>query len=249
MNVKSAGRVLDVFELFARERQPLTLAELARALNTPLSSCFNLVRALEARGFLYGVGNRRQVYPTRKMFELARSIVGAEPWIAQLEPKLAALRDATRETIILGRRQADRAVYVLVLEGPQNIRYSANAGDLKPLHASAVGKALLSAIDPKERGAIVDRLALEPRTEATIVDRLHFGEDLALSAERGYAVTRGENVADVMAVAMPVRLGGHPYAIAVAGPMPRMTPRLDEHRRHLHRLCSETLAQVDARAA
>lgn len=248
MNVKSAGRVLDVFELFAREREPLALTELARALNTPLSSCFNLVRALEGRGFLYGVGDR-QIYPTRRMFELARGIVAAEPWIAQLEPKLAALRDATRETIILGRRQADRAVYALVLEGPQNIRYSASAGDLKPLHSSAVGKALLSAAPPQERAAVVDGLALEARTDATIVDRARLLEDLDRSAARGYAVTRGENVPDVVALAMPVRLGGSLYAIAVAGPMPRMTPRLDEHRGHLERLCFETLSRTSARAA
>lgn len=249
MNVKSASRVLDVVELFAREQQPLVLTKLARALGTPLSSCFNLVRVLESRGYLYAVGDSRQIYPTRKLFELSRRIVEAEPWIAQLEPKLAALREKTRETIILGRRQGAQAVYLLVLEGPQNIRYSAAAGDLKPLHASAIGKALLSAADCKERTSVLDELVLDRRTERTITDRDRLVEDLESSAEHGYAVTRGENVPDVMAVAAPVRLGGDLYAVAIAGPMHRMEHRFEEHRRLLQSSFGEDAASPSARAA
>src|ERR1700722_7715516 len=54
MDGKSASRTLDVLELFAREQRPLTLSELAAALDAPVSSCFNLVRALKGRGFLFG---------------------------------------------------------------------------------------------------------------------------------------------------------------------------------------------------
>lgn len=237
--VKSADRTLDVFELFARERQPLSLSEIARGLKTPLSSSFNLVRALEERGFLYGVGGSRRVYPTRKMFGITRTIAAAEPWIAQIEPKLAALRDATRETTILGRRQDDRAIYLAVLEGPQNIRYSAEAGDLKPLHASAIGKALLSAAPIGERMEVVARLTLDARTNATITSRQELLDDLELSARRNHALTRGENVPDVMALAMAVRFGGDLYAIAVAGPMHRMAEKIHEHERHLGGICAQ----------
>ena len=55
---------------------------LARALNAPPSSCFNLIRALQARGYLYSVQPRRQLYPTRRLFEVANAIVwrpGASP--------------------------------------------------------------------------------------------------------------------------------------------------------------------------
>jgi len=78
MDVKSASRTLDVFELFAREQRPLTLSEVATALDAPLSSCFNLVRALKGRGFLFGVGPRRQIYPTRKMYDVASAIAASE---------------------------------------------------------------------------------------------------------------------------------------------------------------------------
>ena len=52
MDVKTAGRTVDLFEVFAEAKSPLTLSELARALDAPQSSCFNLLRPLEARGSL-----------------------------------------------------------------------------------------------------------------------------------------------------------------------------------------------------
>src|SRR5260370_31135226 len=93
MDVKSASRTLDVFELFAREQRPLTLSEVAAALDAPLSSCFNLVRALKGRGFLFGVGPRRQIYPTRKMYDFASAIAPREPSVRRAIPASYALAD------------------------------------------------------------------------------------------------------------------------------------------------------------
>ena len=56
--VKTADRTLEVFELFAQERQPLSLSDIARLLQIPISSCHDLVRTLQARGYLYELGPR-----------------------------------------------------------------------------------------------------------------------------------------------------------------------------------------------
>jgi len=229
MDVKTAGRTLDLFEAFAKAQTPLSLSELARALNAPPSSCFNLIRALQARGYLYSVQPRRQLYPTRRLFEVARAIVAGEPWMARIEPVLAQLRDHTRETAILGKRQGDQVIYLQVIEGPQSIRYSSQAGDLKPLHSSAIGKALLGALEPTELTVLLKQLPLPRVTEATITDRNLLLADLEHGRRQGYSVTTGENVADVMAVATTVRLGGDVYGIAIAGPVHRMTDNLAGH--------------------
>ncbi len=241
MDVKTAGRTVELFELFARARTPLSLSEMARALSAPLSSCFNLVRALEARGYLYGVAGRH-IYPTRKLANICSAITAGEPWMERFEPRLIALRDMTQETTILGKRQGDQAIYLAVIEGPQNVRYSAQAGDLKPLHASSIGKALLSAMSRAEREATVARLRLEARTGATITDRASLLADLDRCAARGLAETRGENVPDVMAIAKPVRMDDDLYAIAVAGPMHRMKANIDRHKKQLVELCADIAA-------
>jgi IclR family transcriptional regulator, acetate operon repressor len=239
MDVKSASRTLDLFEIFARERQPLTLSELALALDAPASSCFNLVKALKNRGFLFGGGARKQIYPTRKMYDLASSIAGADPWLRRMLPRLEALRDATRETAILGKEQDGRVIYLAVLEGPQNIRYTARPGDLKPLHSSAIGKAMLAAMPPALREKTIAKLKMEAMTSATIVDRAQLAQEIDETAARKYSITRGENVADVMAIASPLKFAGDVYGIAVAGPMHRMSEHCAEHQRRLAETCRQ----------
>ena len=58
---------LEAFELFAREHRPLSLTELARGLEVPMSSTLALVRTLAAKGYVYEIRPRGGYYPTRKM--------------------------------------------------------------------------------------------------------------------------------------------------------------------------------------
>jgi DNA-binding IclR family transcriptional regulator len=62
--------------------------------------------------------------------------------------------------------------------------------------------------------------------------------DLERSAKRGYAETRGENVADVMAIARSVQIDAGTYAIVVAGPTHRMTKQVGHHLSRLKNACA-----------
>jgi IclR family transcriptional regulator, acetate operon repressor len=240
MDVKTASRTVDVFEIFARLQRPLSLSELARELGAPMSSCLYLVRTLENLGFLYAVGAGRSLYPTRKMLNIATSIAAGEPAMQQIEPLLTRLRDETQETVILGKRDGKHIIYLSIFEGLNTIRYTATIGDLIPLHASSIGKAILSAMDPAERSKIIAKLPLDPITAATITDRAVLVEDIKLAADRGYAETRGESVSDVAAIAMPVRFHKDLYAVSIAAPIYRMNSSvIPTHLRHLRDACAE----------
>jgi IclR family acetate operon transcriptional repressor len=238
MDVKTATRTLEVFEAFAKGKEPQSLSDIARGLNAPLSSCLYLVRTLENLGYVYPVGARRNFYPTRKLLEMAQLIAGAEPWIERIQPALTHLRDETKETVILGKRQGLGVVYLSVHLGTQTIRYAAQAGDLKPLHSSSIGKSLLTALKPSERAKTVARMSLDAITSATKTNRAELLEELAISETRGYTETRGEHVPDVMAVAMPIHLGQDLYSIAVAGPSYRMATKKDFNLSCLRRTCA-----------
>jgi IclR family acetate operon transcriptional repressor len=239
MDVKTAGRTVEIFETFAESQEPLSLTEIGRALKAPMSSCLYLIRALENRGYLYAVGARRQIYPTRKLFDIAQAITEGESWIEHVEPFLMELRDLSGETVILGKRQGNRVVYLAVFEGPQTIRYSSKAGDLKPLHASSIGKALLSVMDPVELQKLLKKLPLEAATATTLTDRNALLADLERTSKRKYSLTRGEFVADVMAIAKPILLGGDQYAIAIAGPLYRMAGEVHAHVEKLFETCKQ----------
>lgn len=226
--VPAAARTLDLLEAFRLERRPLSLSELARIARVPVSSCHGLVRTLEQKGFLYFPAPR-EVYPTRRLLDLAREIDANDPVAARLAPVLQSLRDDTGETVILGMRQDDAVLYLLVIEGPQIVRYTARAGEYKPLHSSSIGKALLSAMSDDDLIAWLKKNDLPRITDRTITSARRLTRDIDESRARGYSVTRGENVADVMAVAAPLRQGSTTFGVAVAGPLHRMQAAEAKH--------------------
>lgn len=229
MNVKTAGRTLDLFEAFAREGKPLSLSQLARAIDAPVSSCFGIVRTLEARGYLYEVKARAGFYPTKLLFEHARAIASRDPLAERFVPSLEKLRDQTGETVLLSKRVDRQAVYLAVLDGLHSIRYSPKVGEFRPLHASASGKALLGSLAPALRNELLEGMKLPRVTSRTITSRAALEADLEQGRARGWYVTHGETVADLMAVAVPVAASGEIYSVALAGPMQRMEGALKRH--------------------
>jgi IclR family transcriptional regulator, acetate operon repressor len=226
--VKTAARTLDLFEAFAKAKNPLSLTELAQRIGSPISSCHALVRTLQQRGYVYILDDRKRVYPTKRLLAMAQAIARHDPVLERVMPILSRLSRSTGETVILGKRQADYVTYLEVIEGNQTIRYAASPGDTKPLHSSAIGKAMLGVIDEAARERLLRKLDLARVTERTITSVDALQQDLATSRARGYFITRGENVPDVMAISIARKVADDPYGIAIAGPIGRIEARFDE---------------------
>lgn len=232
--MKPTDRALSIFEAFEAACRPLALSELAEASGMPVSTSHGVVRVMIERGYLYVTGRRKALYPTRRLVDMALKIAAHDPFLERLEPQLLALREATTETVIVGKRQGDEIVYLAVHEGPQTIRYSAPAGARKPLHSTSIGKAMLGELDDASLQAWLASATLAPVTAHTLTAADALADDLAESKRRGYFVTRGESVSDVFAVAMPVHLHREVLGIAVAGPRYRMENALENIAAQMH---------------
>jgi DNA-binding IclR family transcriptional regulator len=239
--VPAAVRTLRVLEAFERFGQPLTLSKLAEEIEVPISSCHNLIRTLIARGYLFSLESQRTFYPTRRVWDLANAIVAHDPVLQRILPVLEQLRDKTSETIIIGKRQDQIALYLLVLESPQNVRYVASSGRTIPLHTSAIGKALLSTLDNKGLSQWLGGRRLQKVTSKSIVDCDELEKDINAGKLHGHFITAGENVPDVGAIACPLRLAGEAFAIAVAGP----TGRIQDSRQRIVRQLKETVETLE----
>lgn len=244
-SVKSALRTLTLFEAFTRHQHPLSLSELARELNIPISSCHALVGTLQSEGYLYSLGERRQFYPTRRLLEITNAIFQHDPALELLAPHLESLRDQSGETVILGRRQDLAVVYLDVIDGTQTIRYSAKAGDRKPLHSSAIGKAMLGQLNDDDVKATIMLMKRPQVTPNTLTDPERLFQDIKQARKLGCFVTRGENVADVWAIATAVHVASDILGIAIAGPMHRMENQLTAHADILSTCCDEIEAGFD----
>jgi DNA-binding IclR family transcriptional regulator len=239
MSVKTALRVIEIIEVYAREKRPLPLSELARLLDVPVSSCLALIRTLGELGYLYEISRRNGYYPTSRLLAMAQQIAKNDPVLDRVFPSLQELRDATQETVVLGKLAADkRVVYLEVLDSPHTIRYAAVAGEFRPVHANSLGKALLSVMSADERHALLARKPLARFNDKTLVDPDAVEQDLVVSRERGWFRNLGESLTEVGAIAWPLTLAGEHYAISVGAPVYRIEPNQEQYARILRAACT-----------
>ena len=233
MEVKLVTRTLELIELFAQERRPMPLTELAQGLDAPMSSCLALVRTMVARGYLYEVRRRAGYYPTPKLQALSGLIQSGDPWMERVRPQLAALRDAANETVMLGKIQDGAVLFLDMAESTHPVHYATRPGVRRPLHTSAVAKAILARLGPAERESILADAEYERHTERTLVTRQALLDEVERTAARGWAENAGESVADLTGLAVALDLGGEWYALCMAGPTSRVAERRAENLRLL----------------
>ena len=226
MDVKTAGRTLDLFEAFEVLRRPASLSELAALIGMPVSSCFALLRTIERRGYLYSLRARGPLYPTGRLFRAALTIRENDPIAKQVTPYLTALRDRCGETVVLGVLLGAEVLYVDVFESAQVIRYYPPPGERRPAHANSIAKAILGGMPAADRAVILKRLSYKRLTARTKMTPKDLDADIVRGSRRGWQTNVGESAADLTAIAVPVWINGYLFGISVAGPTHRLKPKL-----------------------
>jgi DNA-binding IclR family transcriptional regulator len=220
--VKSAARVLEIFEHFAATRAPASVMDVAKALGYPQSSTSVLLKSLVGLGYLdYDAGARHYV-PNLRIALLANWIERGAYRDEALIRRLERIRDLSGETVLLGLRNGIHAQYVVILEADRPIRFHIDMGTLRPLTRAALGRVLLAKESDAELRRIVRRINAEIPQH-----RMDEAAFLAIMAEvraDGFAGTAGDVTpgAGVVAVALPEPPGGTPMAVGVGGPLERL---------------------------
>jgi DNA-binding IclR family transcriptional regulator len=244
--VKSAARVLEIFEHFAATRAPASVMEVAKALGYPQSSTSVLLKSLVGLGYMDYDAAARLYVPNLRLALLANWIERGAYRDEALIRRLERIRDLTGETVLLGLRNGIHAQYVVILEADRPIRFHIDMGTLRPLTRAAVGRVLLSGETDAELRRIVRRINAEIPEH-----RMDEADFLGLMAEvraRGFAGTAGDLTpgAGVVAVALPDPPGGTPMAVGVGGPLERLDPA---RRAELLRILREVLRIEETPAA
>ena len=113
-NVKSATRALEIIELFASHRQPLTVTEISNALSIPQSSSSVLLHSLSSAGFITRDRKTRKYVPSIRSVFLGNWIHDALFSDGSLLAALDALSHAAQATVRLGVRNSVYVRYVHV---------------------------------------------------------------------------------------------------------------------------------------
>jgi DNA-binding IclR family transcriptional regulator len=235
---KIVDRTLDFLEMFAREKRPLSLSEIARLMEIPISSCHDLVQAMHARGYLYELAPRAGYYPTLRLQILGKEIGDNDPVVMRAELILRSLRDTLDESVLLSKVNGMNASYLLALESKHPLRFQAKVGDdVRSLYATSGGKAILAHLDERALEAYLKAAVLKPFTNRTITSKSALRRDVELARERGYYLNHGESLEGVTTISATFRWNAAIFIVTVAGPSSRLDQKLDQAVSMLTNVC------------
>lgn len=218
-------KALDVLDAIGSAGEGLSQAALTARLGLPRTTLYRLLGTLTARGLLRRDPLRRVYCLGSRCFEYARAAWAMPDLVAAAAAELRALRDMTGETTYLATLDGREVVSLERCDGAHGQRSNSAIGQRKPLHCTSQGKAILAALPPEQRDAIVRELALTPVTPHSITDRRRLQADLRLTATRGWSLDDEEMVPGVRCCGAPVvdAEGTVRGSISVAGPAFRLS--------------------------
>lgn len=175
-------------------------------------------RLLDRSGDTYHLGGL--------LFELGMLASREREFLEVAVPYLEDLRERTRETVHLGVREADEVVYLTKLGGHGQARTPSRPGGRMPLHATAIGKALLAGAPEDVRARVLSG-PLERFAARTIVAPGALARHLDQVLAAGVSFEFEESQPGLVCVAAPVPdADGVPVAaVSIAGPLHRFDPR------------------------
>jgi DNA-binding IclR family transcriptional regulator len=224
---KIVERTLDFLELFAEQKRPLSLSDISRLLHIPVSSCHDVLQALQDRGYLYELAPRGGYYPTLRLQDMGQTIADNDPIVLRADIMLRAMRDTLDESVLLAKTNGLRATYLLAFQPTHPLRFLVNVGDdVRNLYATSAGKALLAHLDPKALAAFLKSTKLLPMTRNTITSKTALRTELEAGLARKWFLNKEETQEGVTTISATFTWNGAIYIVTIAGPTPRLEPRL-----------------------
>jgi DNA-binding IclR family transcriptional regulator len=207
--------------------QPATLTEVADLLDLPRSTVYYHLDTLHDLGFLMREDD--QYILSLRFLELGESARQQLPIYEVGKPEVENLAAETDTNGYLMVEQNDVGV-IAYLRKENDIHLGDSVGQPVHLTSTAMGKAFLSQLPEDRVVEIVDHHGLPEITSNTITNRGDLLAELETIRDRGYAVSKGEQVEGLYAIGAPV-LGpeGEVYgAISISAPKQHMTDELLE---------------------
>ena len=183
------------------------LNQICADLSISRTTAFSLLKNMVGLGYLESDKNGLY-HPTLKLFSLGMQVQHKKFYSSKILPVLSSLRDTLKATIHLCTYMGNDSLLLYKLQGPGGVQFLSYIGEMKPLHLSGGGKAIL-AYWPESQFESYLMLPLESRTEKTICTKEALMACRETIRERGYAIDDEEGELGVYCIGVPVFTSDH----------------------------------------
>lgn len=222
------AKAFHALEVLADAGKPMALRDITRATGLPKGTAFRILQTLTTLGYAAQVEASGHYYLTGRMSWLGRNAREEDLKMLVL-PVMKALHEKYNETINLGVLDGTYVYYVAVLEAKRPLSWRVPTGTRDPFYSTSLGRAIAAAMEPSQRGILVESTRLEARTASTVRDKAQLNRILDEVKLCGLAIEVEENDDGVVCLGVPLFLNGQvAAAISVSIPAIRYSEALGE---------------------
>ncbi|MDW7672739.1 MAG: IclR family transcriptional regulator [Bacillota bacterium] len=244
--IQTVEKALDVFELLIKDgyREGISISELSKELNLGKSTVHRILETMVAKNYIDQSNETKKYQLGWKLFEVG-NVIPRQRNLYNIDNRiLSKVCDAVQETVNLGVRVTDSVVTIHKTSPKTSLIANIQIGVREPLHATAMGKTLISEMTREEVALILGEQPLERYTSNTFTNL----DDLMVELEKirrlGYGIDDEELFAGLTCVAMPVRDYKNEIvaAVSVSGASIRMTFNKIQEIQHVLKEATEKLS-------
>src|SRR4051794_10206365 len=191
-SVPALARAFEILDILSMSSVGLTKMDVARQVNIPYSTAFNLLNTMEQHGYVRKDQASARYYLGLKLLSLGSIQIRDVSLRDMAAPVLAELVRRTGLTAHLAILDRGEAIYIDKKEPESFLKINSWIGKRNYVHTSAVGKALVADMNSDEVQRIWDS-GLPKRTGNTVTSWKKFKAELATVRTLGYAVDKEED--------------------------------------------------------
>ena len=241
--VQSLTRALTLLQRLSESDIGLNLSEIAGSVGLPVSTVHRLLNSMRQANFV-DYDEQQSLWSVGvNAFIVGNAYLNKRDFVVQARPFMKQLVAKTGETCNLAILEGDSHVFVAQVECTEVMRMVIQLGSRGAIHASGVGKMLLSALPEKDAMEIIQRTGLPALTAKTITSPSAFAQELSLIRQRGYSIDDEEQTIGLRCVAANIydEYGEAVCAISISGPSVRIT---NERIPELSAAVMDTVSQI-----
>lgn len=223
-------------EKVVEARRPISGAELIKELGLSKPSVHRILQQLEEEGIVQRDPISRRYLPGARTQALSFNLTSHKALGAPRHAILQALSEEIGETCNCTMLDGDRIIYFDRVEANWPYRIQLPVGSRLPLHCTASGKLFLAYMDSRQRKRLINAAPLPRHTERTITDPELLLEELKRIETDGIGVDNEENLAGMVAIAVPVLNDKGDICFTIAVHAPKVRKSLEELRQYIPRL-------------
>jgi IclR family KDG regulon transcriptional repressor len=217
---KVANRTLQVLSKFSIDKPCLTVDELSRFSEMPLSTIYRFLNSLLRTGYLMKDARTQTYSVGPEILRLARVADAGMSFRTLAIPWVEKLFAETGKTIYLTSRIGTSWICLENRVRPgMGSRFVVRAGETAPIYAGCPGRVLLAGLSDTEVNNLLNEIGLVKLTPYTITDRGKIMKELAEIRKRGYHLTQQQYQLGAWGLGAPIfdSLGRTQAALIIAG--------------------------------